>query len=78
MSTEPRLIKVATIAPSDNTRADKIAIETAKTSKVTVVVAVMSIFSKKRYDLQNAKSGDAKPSCQKLENADFPKENPAD
>ncbi len=47
LSTEPHPIKVATTAPSDTTRADKIAIKTAKTSKVTAVVAVMGIFSKK-------------------------------
>jgi hypothetical protein len=46
-STEPHLIKVANTALSEITRADEIAIETAKTSKVTAVVAVMSIFSKK-------------------------------
>jgi hypothetical protein len=44
---EPRLIKVTNTAPSETTRADEIAIRTAKTGKVTVVVAVMSIFSKK-------------------------------
>jgi hypothetical protein len=47
LSIEPRLIKIADTAPSETTRADEIAIETAKTSKVTAVVAVMSIFSKK-------------------------------
>jgi hypothetical protein len=47
-STKPRLIKVANTAPSETTRADKIAIETTKTGKVTAVVVVMSIFSKKR------------------------------
>jgi hypothetical protein len=45
-STMPRSIKVAATAPSETTRADEIAIETAKTGKVTAVVAVM-IFSKK-------------------------------
>ncbi len=44
MSTEPRLVKVAATAPSDTTRADEIAIKTAKTSKVTAAVVVMSIF----------------------------------
>ncbi len=47
MSTEPCLIKVANTAPSETARADEIAIETAKTAKVTVGVAVMSIFSEK-------------------------------
>ncbi len=45
--TEPRPIKVANTAPSETTRADEIAIKTAKTGKVTAVVAVMSIFSEK-------------------------------
>ncbi len=75
MSTEPRPNKVATTAPSDNTRADEIAIETAKTGKVTAVVTVMTIFSKKRCDLRNAKSGDEKPSCQKAESINFLEEN---
>ncbi len=35
------------ITPSKTTRADEIAIKTAKNSKVTAVVAVMSIFSEK-------------------------------
>jgi hypothetical protein len=46
LSTEPHLIQVAGTAPSETTRVDEIAIETAK-GKVTAVVAVMSIFSKK-------------------------------
>jgi hypothetical protein len=46
-STEPHPIKVANTAPSETTRADKIVIETAKTGKVTAVLAVISIFSKK-------------------------------
>jgi hypothetical protein len=36
-SIEPCLIKVATTAPSDNMRANKIAIKTAKTGKVTAM-----------------------------------------
>jgi hypothetical protein len=56
-------------------RADEITIKTAKTRKVTVVVAVMSSFSKKRYDSRKAKSGDEKPSCQKAESVDFLEEN---
>ncbi len=47
MSTESHPIKVAPTAPSDNMRADEIAIKTAKTGKVTEVVAVMSMFIKK-------------------------------
>jgi hypothetical protein len=46
-STEPCPIKVIATAPSDNMRADEIAIKPAKTGKVTAVVALMSIFSKK-------------------------------
>ncbi len=47
MSTKPHPIKVAATAPSDNMMVDEIAIETAKTGKVTAVVTVMSIFVKK-------------------------------
>ncbi len=47
LSTEPHPIKVANTAPSETTRADEIAIKTVKISKVTAVVKVMSIFSKK-------------------------------
>ncbi len=75
MSTEPCTIKDANTAPSETARADEVAIETAKTSKVTVVVAVMSIFCKKRCKLRWANHGNEKPSCQKVERADFPKEN---
>jgi hypothetical protein len=46
-SHKPRPIKVANIALSETTKADEIAIESAKTGKVTAVVAVMSIFSRK-------------------------------
>jgi hypothetical protein len=46
-STELHLIKVAATAPCKTTRADEIVIKTTKTGMVTVVVAVMSIFSKK-------------------------------
>jgi hypothetical protein len=68
-STEPRPIKVANTAP------DEIAIATAKAGKVTVVVAMMSIFSEKRCKLQNANQGNEKPSCQKAESSNFPEEN---
>jgi hypothetical protein len=47
LPTEPHPIKVAITALSETMKADEIAIETAKTGKVTVVVVVMSIFSKK-------------------------------
>ncbi len=56
-------------------KADKIAIEPAKTGKVTAVVAVMSIFSRKRCKLQSANLGNEKSSCQKKERADFSEEN---
>jgi hypothetical protein len=74
-STEPRQIKVATTAPSKTTRANEIVIKTAKTGKVTAVVMVMSIFSKKRCNSRRAKSKNVKPSCQKTENADYLEEN---
>jgi hypothetical protein len=75
LSTEPRPIKVTNTAPSETTRADEVAIETAKTGKVTAVVAVMSIFSEKRCKLQSANYRNEKPSCQKAESANFLEEN---
>jgi hypothetical protein len=71
----PRLIKVAHTALSETTKADEIAIETAKTGKVTAVVAVMRFFSKKRCKLRSADLGNEKPSRQKAERADFLEEN---
>jgi hypothetical protein len=47
VSTEPHPIKVVNTAFSNYMRADEIAIETAKTGKVTAVVTIMSIFCKK-------------------------------
>jgi hypothetical protein len=47
LSTESLLIKVVNTAPSENIRANEIEIETTKTCKVTVLVAVMSIYCKK-------------------------------
>ncbi len=47
MSHKPCPIKVINTALSETTKADEISSETAKTGKVTVVVAVMSIFKKK-------------------------------
>ncbi len=44
MSTDSHPIKVINTTPSNTTRADKIANETAKTGKVNAAVAVMSIF----------------------------------
>ncbi len=75
MSTEARSIKVANAAPSNSTRADKIAIETTKICKVTAGVAVMSIFGKKKCKSQSANPGNRKPSHQKMESSDFLGEN---
>ncbi len=50
-------------------------IETAKTGKVTAVVAVMSIFSKKRCKSWSTNCRNEKPSHQKAERANFPEEN---
>jgi hypothetical protein len=74
-SHKPRLIKVVDTALSETTKADEIASKTAKTGKVTAVVAVMSIFKKKRFKLQSANLGNERPSCQKAERANFPEEN---
>jgi hypothetical protein len=46
-SHKPRPIKVVSTALSETMKSDEIASETAKTGKVTAVVAVMSIFKKK-------------------------------
>jgi hypothetical protein len=75
LSHKPHLIKVVDTAPSETTRADEIASKTAKTGKVTAVVAVMSIFSRKRCELRSANLGNKKPSCQEAERADFMEEN---
>jgi hypothetical protein len=75
LSTDSRPIKVANTAPSNNTRANEITIETEKTGKVTAVVAVMSIFWKNKCKLQRKNLGDEKLSGQKPESADFPEEN---
>ncbi len=74
-SHKPHPIKVVDTALSEITKADQIASETAKTGKVTTVVAVMSIFKKKRCELQSANLGNERPSCQKAERANFPEEN---
>jgi hypothetical protein len=75
LSHKPHPIKVVDTALSETTKADEIASKTAKTGKVTAVVAVMSIFSRKRCKLQSANLGNEKPSCQKAERANFPEEN---
>jgi hypothetical protein len=74
-STEPHPIKVVDTAPGNNMRANEITIETAKTSKVTAVVAVMSIFCKKKCNLWSANSGNKKLSCQKAESDNVLEEN---
>jgi hypothetical protein len=75
MSHKPRLIKVVETAPSVATKADEIAKETAETGKVTAVVAVMSIFKRKRCKLWSASLGNERPFCQKAEKAFFLNEN---
>ncbi len=75
LSHKPRPIKVINTAPSETTKADEIASETTKTGKVTAVVKVMSIFSRKRCKLRSANLGNERPSCQKLERANFPEKN---
>ena len=47
LSHKPHPIKVVNTALSETTKADEIVSKTAKTGKVTAVVAVMSIFKKK-------------------------------
>jgi hypothetical protein len=76
LSHKPRLIKVDNTALSETKKADQITIETAKTGKVTAVVAVMCIFSRKQSELRSANLGNKKPSCQKAER--FWREIPAD
>jgi hypothetical protein len=75
MSHKPRPIKVVQTAHSVATKADKIAKETTETGKVTAVVAVMSIFKRKRCELRSATLGNERPSRQKAERADFLQEN---
>ncbi len=53
-------------------KADNIASDTAKTGKMTAVVAVMSIFKKKRCKLRSTTLGNERPSPQKAKRADFP------
>ena len=71
MSHKPRPIKVVKTALSVATKADEIALETAKTGKLTAVVAVMSIFKKKKCKLRSAILGNERPSRQGAERADF-------
>ncbi len=71
MSHKPRPIKVVNTALSKATKADEIVKETTKTGKVTAVVAVMSIFKRKRCKLRSASLGSEMLSCQKAEKANF-------
>ncbi len=71
MSTEACLVSVVDTAPSKNMRDDEIAIETAKMGNVTVVVAAMSIFCKKKCESRSDNPGNKKPSHQKVESATF-------
>jgi hypothetical protein len=71
LSSKPQLIKVTNTAPSETMRADEIAIETAKTGEVTAVVAVISIFSKKRCNFGSANLRNEEHSCQKAQSDDF-------
>ncbi len=75
MSHKPRPIKVIDTALSKTAKAVEIASKTAKTGKVTAVVALMSIFKKKRCKLRSANLRNERPSCQKAERANFPEEN---
>ncbi len=75
LSHKPHLIKVVDTALSVATKADEIAKETAKTGTVTTVVAVMSIFQKKKCKLRSASLGNERLSCQKAERANFFQEN---
>jgi hypothetical protein len=68
---KPRPIKVVNTALSETMKADEIVKETAKTGKVTAVVAVMSIFKRKRCELRRASLGNERPSRQKAERANF-------
>jgi hypothetical protein len=72
LSDKTHPIIVTNTAPSETTRSNEIAVETAKVGTVTAVVAVMSIFSKKRCKLRSANHENDKPSCQKAESANFP------
>ncbi len=74
MSHKPHLIKFVETALSVATKADEIALETAKTGKVTMVVAVMSIFKRKKCKLRSAILGNERPSRQRAERANFSQE----
>ncbi len=71
MSHKPRPIKVIKTALSVAMKADEITLETAKTGKVTAVVAAMSIFKRKKCKLRSAILGNERPSRQRAERANF-------
>ena len=71
LSHKPRPIKVVETALSVAMKADEIALETAKTGKVTAVIAVISIFKRKKCKLRSASLGNERPSCQRAERAIF-------
>jgi hypothetical protein len=75
MSTDSHPIKVVNTAPRHTMRANEITHETAKTVKVNAVAAVMSIFCRKKCNLQSANPGNEKPSCHKAETAEFLEES---
>jgi hypothetical protein len=75
LSHKPRQIKVVNTALSVTTKADEIALETAETGKVTAVVAVMSIFKRKKCKLRSTSLRNERPSRQKAERANFLQEN---
>jgi hypothetical protein len=75
LSTEPCPIEAVDTTPSETTRANEFVIETAKTGKMTAVVTVMSMFSKKTCKLRSTNRRNKKPSCHKAEIANFLEEN---
>jgi hypothetical protein len=75
LSQKPCPIKVVNTALSVTTKAGEIAKETAETGKVTTVVAVMSIFKRKKCKLHSASLRNERPSCQRAERANFLQEN---
>jgi hypothetical protein len=75
LSHKPCPIKVVDTDLSETSKANEIVSKTAKTSKVTAVVVVMSIFSRNRCKLWSANLGIEKPSCQKTERANITEEN---
>jgi hypothetical protein len=72
---KPHPFKVINTALSETMKADEIVSETAKTRKVMAVVAIMSIFKKKRCKLRSTSLGNERPSRQKAERANFLEEN---